>query len=218
MKTTGIAVLSTAALMGAASANAAENLPWTFVELGYLPEIGFDDFNSDAGQIRGSIGFLERGHAQLEWTDGSAEGFFEDADFDGYRLTVGGHKQLGDSTQVMADLTYFDYDIDGGEGLSGYGIGLGLRRAITSAGEVYGQVWYSDGEVEIANAGDFDTKQTFIELGGRYNWTRNLSTGITGFIGGSFFSADGGFFGSSGNLVRIDARWSFGNNGFSDLK
>lgn len=233
INTKGIALLSAAALLAPALATAAENMPWTYVEAGYIPKIGFDfgdgdDFTADAGQLTGSIGFLGMGHAQLEYTNGDAGG----TDFDGYRLVVGAHNQLGENTQLIGDLTYFDYSYDGGEGcggilncgsddtdVDGFGVGLGLRHAINSRMEISGQFWYLDGNVEQGND-DADVNSTILELRARYNWTKQFSTGVTAFIGGAFFGAGsvGSSFLDTGDFYRLDARWSFGNSDFSDLK
>jgi hypothetical protein len=232
MKTKGIALLSAAALMAPGLALAAENMPWTYIEAGYIPKIGFDDNDgddntADAGQLTGSIGFLGMGHAQVEYTNGDAA----NTDFDGYRLVVGAHNQLGENTQLIGDLTYFDYSYDGGEGCTvfncisddidtdGFGVGLGLRHAINSRMEIAGQFWYLDGNVEQGND-DADVNTTILELRARYNWTKQFSTGVTAFIGGAFFGAGsvGSSFLDTGDFYRLDARWSFGNSDFSDLK
>jgi hypothetical protein len=221
MKTKGIALLSAAALLAPGLALAAENMPWTYLEAGYLPKIGDGNDNADAGQLTGSIGFLGMGHAQVEYTDGSFEGFDgEDGDLDGYRLVVGAHNQLGENTQLVGNLTYFDYsyDYDGGEGgdLDGLGLGVGLRHAINSRAEVSADLWYLDGEVDDDFGFSDDFNSTILEIKGRYNWTKNLSTGLTAFIGGTFFG--GGNYFDDSNLIRADIRWAFGNSDFSDLK
>jgi hypothetical protein len=228
MKTKGIALLSAAALLAPGLALAGENLPWTYLEAGYIPKIGSDDLNIDAGQITGSIGFLGMGHAQVEYTNGSSDGFNvgsgdsdgdgRDRDFDGYRLVVGGHNQLGENTQLIGDLTYFDYSYDGGEGfggadLDGLGIGVGLRHALNSRAEVSAQLWYLDGEVDPDFGSKQDFNSTILEIKGRYNWTKQLSTGLTAYLGGTFFAPE-----VDSNLIRADIRWAFGNSDFSDLK
>jgi hypothetical protein len=232
INTKGIALLSAAALLAPALATAAENMPWTYIEAGYLPKVGIDfgdddDFTIDAGQLTGSIGFLGMGHAQIEYTNGDAA----ETDFDGYRLVVGGHNQLGENTQLIGDLTYFDYSYDGGEGCTffncsnedidtdGFGVGLGLRHAINSRVEVSSQLWYLDGNVDQGND-DADFNSTILELRARYNWTKQISTGVTAYIGGAFFGAgsSGASFLDTGDFYRLDARWAFGNSDFSDLK
>lgn len=224
INTKGIALLSAAALLAPALATAGENLPWTYVEAGYIPKIGFDDFNADAGQLTGSIGFLGMGHAQIEYTNGDAKDFGDNRDFDGYRLTVGAHHQVAENTQLIGNLTYFDYSYDGGEGFSGadidgWGVGAGLRHAIGSRMEVSGLIWYTDGDIkeDATPRQRSGINSTFFEISGRYNWTKNLSTGLTAFLGGTFFGGGTGLDISGGDFVRADIRWAFGNNDFSDL-
>ena len=78
----GIALLSTAALLGSAVAQA--ELPWTYAEFGYSKADGNDFFETDAYDLKASVGFLEKWHASLQYTDGETEGdFFSGDDFDG---------------------------------------------------------------------------------------------------------------------------------------
>jgi hypothetical protein len=223
MKTTGIALLSAASLLGAASANAAENLPWTFAEFGYTRVDGTEDFETEAFSVLGSIGFMNVLHAQLEYTDGESDSdfFSDDPDFDGFRVTAGAHPQISDNTQFRLDATYFDYD--GGEGSfdfdsKGYGLGFGIRHAFSSKFEGTAQAWYVEGDTDsngFFGNNDQDFNDTIIEFQGRYNWTPNLSTGLTVSLNGGFagVAAD-----DSSDSARFDVRWAFGNNGFSDLK
>lgn len=202
----GIALLSTAALMGSAVAQA--ELPWTYAEFGYSKFDGDDFFNTDAFDLKASIGFLEKGHASLQYTNGNSDSDFSnfDGDFDGYRLIVGAHPQLTPNTQLVTDLTYFNYDYDGGEGADGYGLGLGLRHALTDKFEMTAEIWYTQGNVDSDNSSfDFDYNDTTVEVGARYNWMPQLSTGLTVGIGGA------GALQSSGDVARFDVRWSFGD-------
>jgi hypothetical protein len=199
----GIALLSAAALLGSAVAQA--ELPWTYAEFGYSKADGNDFFETDAYDLKASVGFLEKWHASLQYTDGETDGdFFSGDDFDGYRLIVGAHPQLTPNTQLLADLTYFDYEFDGGEGSDGFGVGFGLRHALTDKVEISSEVWYTEGNVDDDFGNDFDYNDTTIEVGGRYNWMPQLSTGLMLGIGGGGAT---GF--SSDDVVRFDVRWSF---------
>lgn len=202
----GIALLSAAALLGSGVAQA--ELPWTYVEFGYLKADGVEGFETDAYDLKGSLGFAELWHASLSYTDGETDFGPGNEDFDGYRLIVGAHPQLTPNTQLVTDLTYFDYDYDGGEGSSGYGLGLGLRHALTDKLEIMGQVWYTEGEFDYDNPfiSDQDYNDTTVELGGRYNWLPQLSTGLTVSLGGTSASSSLG-----GDTVRFDLRWAFGD-------
>lgn len=208
----GIALLSTAALLGAGAAQA--ELPWTYAEFGYSKADGSDSFETDAYDLKGSIAFLEKWHASLQYQDGEVDGdglFDPDADFDGYQLIVGAHPQLTPNTQLVIDLTYLDYDVDGAEGFSasedGYGVGFGLRHSLTDKLELMAQAWYIESNYEEGSF-DEDYNNTSVQIGGRYNWMPNLSTGLAVFLDGTAASsaADVG-----GNVARFDVRWSFGD-------
>lgn len=200
----GIALLSAAALLGSAVAQA--ELPWTYAEFGYSKADSNDFFETDAYDLKGSIGFAEKWHASLQWTDGEtdSEEFGGGEDFDGYSLVVGAHPQLTPNTQLIADIGYFDYEYDGGEGSDGFKIGFGLRHALTDKVEIMSEIWYNDGSYDDTFSGDVDFQDTSIEIGGRYNWLPQLSTGLTLSIGGQ---SGGGF--SSDDVARFDVRWSF---------
>jgi hypothetical protein len=226
-KTTGIALLSAAALLAPALANAAETLPWTFAQFGYTRADGSEELaETDAYNVFASVGFAGKWHAQLEYTDGETD--IEDGDdkfdFDGYRVVVGAHPQITDNTQLRADVTYFDYSADsdffGFDGdTDGYGLGFGLRHAFSPKVEATVQAWYVEGDRDFETFfGDCDNsscdfQETIVEVQGRYNWTQNLSTGLTVALGGSL----AGGVGLGGDSATFDARWSFGNNGLWDL-
>ena len=209
----GIALLSAAALLGSAVAQA--ELPWTYGEFGYSMADGVDDFETDAGDLKASIGFADMWHASLQYTDGDLRAGPQRrrCDFDGYQLIVGAHPQLTPNTQPVGDVTYFDYDLDGAEGFSGgtdgFGVGLGLRHAITDKSEVFSEVWYVNGDTEgsFFSSDSIDYNDTTMELGGRYNWMPQLSTGLTVTLNG----APGGSFAytSGSDSIRFDVRWSF---------
>lgn len=200
----GIALLSTAALLGSAVAQA--ELPWTYAEFGYLSADGDDNNESDAFELRGSVAFADKWHAQLSYLDGDTDFGNSSSDFDGYRITVGAHPQLTPNTQLVTDISYFDYEYeDNGPESDGFGIGLGLRHALTDKFELTGQIWYTDGSE--GGGSDVDFHDTTVELGGRYNWTSNLSTGLVVSLGGY----PGLPAGLSGDTARFDVRWSFGD-------
>jgi hypothetical protein len=206
----GIALLSAAALLGAAAAQAGD-LPWTYGELGYTQAPGSENFDTTAWDLKAGIGFAEKYHASLQYQDGTTDvKNGTDFDFDGWRLVVGMNPQLTANTQLVGDLTYFNYDFDGGEGADGFGAGIGLRHSLSEKVELSAEAWYTITNVDNSSGGgSTDFYDTVVELGGRYNWTPNLSTGLTVDIGGGGFAGGESFF--SGNTGRIDVRWSFGD-------
>jgi hypothetical protein len=229
----GIALLSAAALLAPAVVSAAETLPWTFIQGGYTRADGGEEtLETDAYSALGSVGFLGNWHAQLEYTDGEVDARDFDRDFDGYRLIAGAHPQITDNTQLRIDITYFDYSVDGGEGFSdvdtdGYGVGFGLRHAFSPKLEATVQAWYLEGDRDNLDldaddivpglgceSSECDFQETVVEIQGRYNWTQNLSTGLTIALGGGVAASVPLL---SGDSATFDVRWSFGNNDFSDL-
>ncbi|MEO8445041.1 MAG: outer membrane beta-barrel protein [Gammaproteobacteria bacterium] len=203
----GIALLSAAALLGGAAAQA--ELPWNYIEGGYTKAPGTENFDTTAWDIKASIGFASKWHASLQYQDGSTDvNSGSDLDFDGYRLVVGAHPQLTPNTQLLTDLTYFNYDFDGGEGADGFGVGLGLRHGLTDKLELTAEAWYTQSSVDNSfGGGSTDVYDTAVEVGGRYNWTPEFSTGLTVNIGGGV--GGGGLSSFSGNVARFDVRWSF---------
>lgn len=206
-KSMGIALLSAATLLGGTAAQA--DLRWTYGELGYLSADGTENSETDALELKGSMGFASMWHAQLSYLDGETDTSFSSGfDFDGFRVVVGAHPQLTPNTQLIADLTYFDYGYENnGPDTDGYGVGLGLRHALSDKFEIIGEVWVVDGAEGSGSGPDTDYKDTTVEVGGRYNWMPSLSTGLTVSINGyPGFSQV-----SSGEVVRFDVRWSFGD-------
>lgn len=262
MRIKGIGILSAAVLLAPGLAQAAEPLPWTFIEGAYSQGDGNDlTGDSEAYAVKASVGFLEKWHAQLEYVNGETKydllaGLADDllgasiGDFetDGYQLVIGAHPQITDRTQLRTDLTYFDFDGDisarlgDGDGpngaangnsgrgrtdVKGYGVGFGLRHAFSPKLEGTIQAWYVEGDIDASISDGVDSlgvkpdfNETMVEIQGRYNWTTNLSVGLTVGLGGlasSMASNPLALLGLGGDVARFDVRWSFGNNGLTDL-
>ena len=210
----GIALLSAAALLG--SAAQAGELPWTYAEIGYNDVDGDDTFETKAFDIKGSIGFGDLWHASLQYIDGDTDSNTtdEDGDFDGFNIAIGAHPQITPDTQLVGEVSYYDLDADGGEGggggdlnVDGFGLAVGLRHSLTDAIELSGKINWVHGNYDVSGAfgGDIDYHDTSVEFGGRYNWTSNISTGLTVGINGA--GATGVV--DSGDVIRFDVRWSF---------
>lgn len=223
MKPIGIAVWSAAALIGVAGIAQAgpaqnPNLPWTYVQGSYIKGDGDDFFESDAWELTGSLALSEIWHTQLSYLDGDSESdFFEDAEFDGYQVSVGVHPQITANTQFIADILYFDYDAEESNGdddsaeSDGFGFDVGLRHSIAERAEAWAKVVYVEGDIDEGGEGGdtFDFNDTSIQGGLRYNWNGNLSTGLTVYLDGGF-GAGISDFSSGGDAAAVDVRWSFG--------
>jgi hypothetical protein len=203
-----LALVGAIALMGTSAQ--AVDLNWTYVEAGYSRVDGDEDDIVDAIDLKGSIGFATKWHAQLGLVDGDQDG---GEGFDGFDVRIGAHPQIGPNTQFVTEVLYFDYEEDGtfGESNDGIGLSLGLRHALSDQFEVNAMATYVEGNQEFSNSSfDEDFSETMVSLGGRYNWLPNLSTGINVNIDGggatSLVSFD--------DTIRFDVRWTFGGNVF----
>jgi hypothetical protein len=196
MKYMGIALLSAGVLV-AGSAIAAQP-QWTYAQAGYFSTDREENTSGEDGyELAGSIEFAQKWHAQLRYHDAEDE---TNVDSDGYRITVGAHPAVSDQTQLIADITYFDFSVDGTPDVDtdGYGVGVGARSNITDAVELIGEIWWVESETDNDPNDDTDF---FAEVGGRYHWTQNLSTGI-------LLTLD------SSDEVLFDVRWTFGGSVF----
>lgn len=137
----------------------ADPLSWNEIGVGYNRADGGEN-TTDAVDIQGSIGLGELFHSQLTYLDGTAEdggegGGGPDFDFDGYDARLGVNPFVGEKTQAVVDLIYFDYDGDLGTAEDGWGLGFGLRHQIGDKFELRGEISYIDGTFE--QGGTFGT-------------------------------------------------------------
>lgn len=184
----------------AVSGTAAAGPSWTYVDAGYLRASSGDE-DTDGYQVRGSFGFADMWHVQAEYLDGESEGGKSSggADVDGYNFVVGAHPAVNDTTDLVFDLSYFDYDADMGMGessIDGYGLGTGLRTMWTDALELNAGIEVLSGDVEGAG----DVTEVVVSVGGNYAFTDNVVVGVELSNGGLV---------QEGNLANFFARWQF---------
>jgi len=184
----------------------ADPLSWTEVGVGYLQaDSGNDDVT--AYDVRGGIGLGQLFHIQAGYTDGTADNQGtggSDYDFDGYDVRVGVHPSVGENTQAVVEAIYFDYSGEGSDEWDGWGVGFGVRHKMGDQFEMRSQIDYVQG---TSDPGDEDFTETIFSIGGRYYWVPAFFTGVAVNIGGTSASSDLG-----GDVIRIDAGWSFGGD------
>ena len=189
------AILALAAM--AVSGTAVAGPAWTYIDFGYLRAASGDE-DTDGYIVRGSIGFADMWHAQLDYTDAEiagGKGSSGGADTDGYVLTVGANPAVNDTTDLVFDLSYFDSDLDTSSGensADGYGLGVGLRSMWTDALEVNAGVEVVSGDWDIG--GDFT--DIIVTVGGNYAFTDNI------VVGAEVANGDG-------NTANFFARYQF---------
>lgn len=202
-----IALLAlTAGALAATPALSAE-LGWTYGQLGYTRADSGDDA-TDAVRLKGSLGLSELFHVQAEYLDGTiGQDGDEDNDFDGYRLALGVHPSVGENTQAVLELQYFDvtYDDVGGPGVDedddGFGIGAGLRHLLTDNFEMNAMVSWNEGSSDIEGFEDNDFSDVAFEFGGRYFMNDAMSVGVTVITNDSLMWG--------GDSATLDFRWQF---------
>lgn len=220
MKKLGTALLSASALLVAGTA-AAELPEWTYGQVGYYQADSFGDDQTDAFTLDASLGFLDVWHVQLGYIDGSLGGNDTfgagENDFDGYSVTVGAHPAINEKSQLVVNAVYFDTSFDGAEGgifgndidRDGYGFGVGVRTNVTDKVEASAIGYWTDASFDEDNASDnSDATNIAVVLAGRYNWTKNFSTGATVIIGDPVTTLSG-----TSNSMNLDVRYTFA--GFS---
>lgn len=208
-----IALTAAIALLAGGAANA-NPLTWTEFGVGFNvadeDDAGFFD-SATAFDIRGSIGFAGIGHAQLSYLDGTLDGAegSADFDFDGFEVRAGVHPSVGDKTQVIVEAIYFDYEGDFDIESDGWGLGFGVRHQFGDQFEIRAMIDYVDGEVDDGGPSS-DFNDTTYSFGGRYYWMPNFFTGASVAVSSAFGLSES----SSGDVIRVDAGWSFGGDAF----
>jgi len=216
MNKLGTALLTASALLVAGTASA--ELPdWTYVQAGYFQADSIGDDQTDAFTLDGSLGFLDVWHVQVGYINGSLGIGSLNNDFDGYVITAGAHPAISQNSQLVVDGIYFDdtYDVidDRNINRDGYGVGVGFRSNVTDKVEasVMGYWTYENidrGPTDLCSdsSDSCDATNVSIEFAGRYNWTKNFSTGAALNIG------DARLLGSADSM-NLDVRYTFA--GFS---
>ncbi len=213
MNKLGTALLSASALLVAGTA-AAELPEWTYGQVGYFQGDSFGTEQTDGFTVDGSIGFLDVWHFQAGYIDGSLGQGSVTNDFDGWNVTIGAHPAINEKSQLVLNGYYFDtsYDVDGGEGFGssvdrdGFGLGVGVRTNVTDKVEASAIANWTDASFdEDSLSDDNDATSISLVLGGRYNWTKNFSTGATVVINDPTIVA----FGDNNNSMNLDVRYTF---------
>jgi len=201
MKTFTVGLCAGLALAASGLASAGDNPAWTFADLGYYRADSGDDA-TDGFRLQGSLSIAENFHVQAEYLDGTIGVPGSDVDFDGYRIVAGAHPSVGDATDAVINIQYFDltYDVNPDEDVDGFGVGIGLRHMLAPNVEVSGLAWWNEGSDDDNLGNDNDFSDISLELGGRYLFTDNLSLGVTIVTNDSIVGGDS---------AKIDVRWQF---------
>ena len=137
------AMVGTLLLAAAPIAAQAEDMSYSFIDLGYS-ELNFDGGpTGDGFGVRGSIGFAENffGFADYQSLD------FSLGDLDIYSIGLGGRMEIAESVDLVGKVGYLKADVSS-DGLSGdesgYLVSAGVRARPASQFELEGNVIYRD--------------------------------------------------------------------------
>jgi hypothetical protein len=162
------AMVGTLLLAAAPIAAQAEDMSYSFVDLGYA-ETNLDGGpTGDGFGARGSVGFAKNFFVFANYLNQD----FGPADIDNYSVGFGGHLEIAESVDLVGKAGYLKADASGG-GLSaedsGYLVSAGVRARPASQFELEGNVIYRD---LGSNADD-----TAVAVAARYFFTDMFAIG-----------------------------------------
>ena len=157
-------------LAGLPLASHAEDMSYSFVDLGYV-ESDIDGVGptADGFALRGSIGFAEQFFAFAGYSNQSVSG----VDVDQIAVGLGGHYGLSDNLDLVGRAGWFKVDASGGgfgANDDGYLLSAGLRGKVGTSVELEASVIYTDLGGSVGDS-------TALAVGGRYYFTRNFAVG-----------------------------------------
>ena len=195
MKALRRAAIGAAIVMMSGSAMA-DGPSWNYIDLGYNFMSGFDEGNGYTLSSAYAVGGMF--HVKGEYSSYSDLDNFFSGDMDGYELSVGVHPSVSETMDLVIDLGYFDYSADEGfaEDASGIILRTGARAMVTEKFELMGMLEASNGDTNF----DESFNDVVVRLGGRYLFNDSVSVGAHWSEGSNIH----------GDLIRFDARWSFG--------
>jgi len=176
MKKAMIAVAALA-FSGAAAANGPA---WTYIDAGAVFVDSGDD-QTTGGAIEGSFGLdlfhVNGSYVLFQDVEGLGDDGEED-DLDGFRVGVGIHPAITDSTDLVVEVGYSTFSADDSDAdPDAIDLTLGVRSMITDQLELNAFVVTARGDTDT-DAGDF--QDAGISIGGQYFFTDNFSVNASG--------------------------------------
>lgn len=156
-------------LVAAPLAALADDMSYSYVDIGYV-ETDIDNApTADGFGLRGSISFAENWLAFAEYSAQSVQGI----DIDTIAVGIGGHYSLAENLDLVGRIGYYEIDLNAGGGLNasddGYLLDLGLRGRVGDAVELEGGARYTD----LSDGGD----DTSLFIGGRFHFNKTWALG-----------------------------------------
>ncbi len=162
------AMVGTLLLAAAPLAAQAEDMSYSYVDLGWLSTDIDNGPTADGFGLRGSIGFAENFFAFAEYSNQQVSG----VDVDQYAVGLGGRFGISENVDLVGRAGYIKADASSG-GFSidddGYLVSAGIRGRVADGFELEGNVIHRD-----YGGGSDDTS---VAVGGRYFFTENFAVG-----------------------------------------
>jgi len=181
--------LGTLMLALAPLAALADDMSYSYVDLGYVSSDIEGAPSADGFGVRGSVGFAENFFVFGEYSNQDLAG----VDIDQFAVGLGGHYGLTEEMDLVGRLGYVDAEAAAGGfsvSVDGYLVSAGLRGQIGDAFELEGRLDYTD-------LGDDGGDDTAIAIAGRYFFTDQFA------LGAELSSSD------DVDSYFVSARWSF---------
>ncbi|HEX9707864.1 MAG TPA: hypothetical protein VGA24_09535 [Steroidobacteraceae bacterium] len=162
-------------LVAAPLAALADDMSYSYIDLGYVETDLDNGPTADGFGVRGSVGFAENFFVFGEYTNQDLQGI----DIDQFAVGLGGHLSLTEKLDGVGRVGYLDAEASaGGVSISvdGYLVSAGLRGKVTDDFELEGHVIHRD-------LGDDGGDETAFSIGGRYFFTDQLALGVEYEIG-----------------------------------
>lgn len=143
---TGIALGIVLVALAATPARAADGVPWSYVEAGYL-NVDVDDLSESGDNyfVGASFGLGKHFHVIGQYTNGELA---PDVDYTNWRVGFGWNGLLGDRADVVGEAYYLDESVDApgvpSDSDNGYRLTAGVRFVPIKMFEIDGFVHYTD--------------------------------------------------------------------------
>ena len=178
------AMVGTLLLAASPLAVQAEDMSYSYIDLGYN-EADLDNVaDGDGFSVRGSIGFAENFFA---FADYATFGFPASVDLDQISVGLGGHFGISERVDLVGRVGYTELDISvpglGSGSEDGYLVSAGIRGQVSDSFELEGHAVHTD---LGSNVGD----STALVVAGRYFFSEKFAVGAEYRTGDDIGGAD----------------------------
>ena len=182
---------------------------WTYIDAGYIGQSSAEEVlgtkDSEGYELEGSFGFLDiwhvnglYGNAETKFVGGGSD------EVDYYRIGAGVHPAITDTTDLVAELGYIQWDVKGANAEpDAIDLVIGVRSMLTERFELNAFLTTQIGSSDLGSSND-DFTIYVPSVGGQYFFTDNFSVNLSYEWGSTQNIVL-----SSKDSARFGVRWSF---------